>query len=321
MKGSPRILVVGNVNVDVLLGEVPTWPTPGSEVLAERYELRVGGAAGNAALALAAMGARFEVVAGVGDDAMGAWLREALRPAGVTLHSQALSTALTVGLSHPGGERTFVSHLGHLAELPVEAVESALDRTQPGDMLLLCGYFMMPALRDRAAGLLARARARGARTFLDPGWPTEGWTQAVRAEVGRLLPLLDSYLPNLEELLGTAGEPGLDAALASTGRPRMVVKLGAAGALLATAGGRRVRASAPPTRVQDTVGAGDTFNAGLLTALQNGADLADALPPAVRAASLAIGSRPRRYPSWAEVSAHDVAGVVASPGPNGAGGA
>ncbi len=365
---SRRALVIGNVNVDVLLGPMPTWPTPGSEVLAEHYELRVGGAAGNTALALAALGVPMDVVAGVGQDAMGAWLEAALAPVGVQLEHIDASTALTVGLSHRGGERTFVSHQGHLETLPWEAVERALARARRGDLLLLCGYFMLPGLRAGARGLLERARSRGLVTMLDPGWPIEGWTEAVQAEVRALLPLLDAYLPNRAELLGSVGQMSdsgasdlgssdlgssdldasdldasdldasdvdassvdagdvdasdvgasdglesgdvvrdcgagtgkVEAALAELAPTRVVLKLGAAGALLAE-GRARSRCQAPTVIVQDTIGAGDTFNAGLLAGLLSGGDWAEALEPAVRAASLAVSSRPRRYPSWEQL--------------------
>ena len=70
-----RILLVGNANVDVLMGDLAPWPQPGTEVVVDRYELRVGGAAGNTGLALAALGAGAqhgsELIAAVGEDALG----------------------------------------------------------------------------------------------------------------------------------------------------------------------------------------------------------------------------------------------------------
>lgn len=311
----PRILVVGNANVDVLMGPVTPWPTPGTEVVTDRYELRVGGAAGNTGLALAALAGatqRYEIVGSVGDDALGRWLEAEL--ADVTrLTRVPEATALTVGLNHPDGQRTFVSYMGHLGHLPVERTEVALAAAAPGDLLLLCGYFLLPQLRQLAPGWLAEAKSRGVITALDTGWPSEGWTPAVRAEVTALLPHLSVFLPNREELLGLTGlpdtgsfePPAVDAVLrqlAADGCREVVVKLGPDGALYAS-GDERVLQPAPPVNVQDTVGAGDTFNAALLTAVQNGASLSGAVAVAVRAASLAISSSPRRYPAWSEVSA------------------
>ncbi len=305
---SPRILVIGNANVDVLMGDVAPWPVPGSEVVIDRYEWRVGGAAGNTGLALAALGVSegvdSDVIAGVGDDFLGAWLEGAMAGA-ARLTRAPYPTALTVGLTHPDGQRTFVSYLGHLVTLPGARIEAALAAARPGDLLMLCGYFLLPELRREAPALLRRARERGLITMIDTGWPDEGWTDAVRAEVAALLPLLSAFLPNREEAFGATGRAqgsDVEAAVADLrrlGAERVVVKLGADGALLVSGSERAVMAS-PEVAVQDTVGAGDTFNAGLLAGLARGMGWAEALEPAVNAAALAISSQPRHYPSWDE---------------------
>lgn len=304
----PRILVIGNANVDVLMGDVAPWPQPGSETVIDRYEWRVGGAAGNTGLALAALGVRdgtdSDVIAGVGDDFLGSWLEEAMTGA-ARLSRSRHATALTVGLTHPDGQRTFVSYLGHLVSLPDERIEAALDAAREGDLLLLCGYFLLPELRAKAHDLLSEARERGVATMIDTGWPDEGWTTAVREEVTALLPLLTAFLPNREETLGLAGlaaDGDVEAATAELlahGAERVIVKLGGDGALLLSDGVRATRPS-PRVEVQDTVGAGDTFNAGLLAGLARGMSWEEALAPAVNAAALAISSQPRRYPSWEE---------------------
>lgn len=311
----PRILLVGNANVDVLMGDLAPWPTPGTEVVVDRYELRVGGAAGNTGLALAALGAGAssgsELIANVGDDALGRWL-EAELDGVMSLSRDSSATALTVGLTHPGGQRTFVSYMGHLERLPLGRIEAALAAASEGDLLLLCGYFLLPRLREEAPRLLEEARERGVVTTLDTGWPPEGWTPAVRAELEALMPLLSVFLPNREELLGLTGlpDPGgyepavvreAAARLSALGLGRLIVKLGGHGGLYLGPEGEAL-SEAPAVRVQDTVGAGDTFNAGLLAAVKRGRSWQEALTVAVRAASLAISSAPRRYPSWDEVA-------------------
>ncbi len=307
--GAPRIVVIGNANVDVLMGDVAPWPVPGSEVVIDRYEWRVGGAAGNTGLALAAMGVRegvdSDVIAHVGEDFLGGWLEDAMSGA-ARLTRVPHPTALTVGLTHPDGQRTFVSYLGHLVTLPEDRITAALDAARPGDLLLLCGYFLLPELRAKAPSLLRSARQRGMLTMIDTGWPDEGWTPAVRAEVAALLPHVSAFLPNREEAVGVTGGhedavvEAAAAALLELGAEGVVMKCGAAGALLVGVDGRVVH-PAPSVCVQDTVGAGDTFNAGLLAGLARGMSWAEALAPAVNASALAIGSQPRRYPSWAEV--------------------
>jgi len=299
-----RLIVAGNASIDLILGPVTPWPRPGTEVVVSGSAWRVGGALGNTALALAGLGVSAELVWDVGDDAMGAWLASEI--VGTAPRRLAAATSVTVALSHPDGERTFVSHLGHLAESTPDALEQTIAHAATGDVVFVGGSFLLPRWRPTLADLFAHARARGARTALDTGWPTDGWTPATRAELLRVLAHVDLFLPNLEEARGVLDAADatleellgqLDAAVAG----RCLVKLGAEGAAWLDAG-HAVRAAAPAVAVADTVGAGDTFNAALLTGLRDRLAWADAVAAAVQAASLAISTQPRRYPSWSELS-------------------
>jgi sugar/nucleoside kinase (ribokinase family) len=302
---APRLIVAGNASVDLLLGPLAPWPTPGTETVVERIAWRVGGALGNTALALAGLGVPASLVWDVGDDAMGAWLAEALADAGDPPRVLAAPTSVTVALTHPDGERTFVSHLGHLATSDLAALSAAIDRAVPGDVVLVGGVFLLPRWRAGLPALLARARSRGLVTALDTGWPNEGWTHPVRAEVRAALPHVDLFLPNLEEARGLLGVADASPTFAlehltALVAGRVAIKLGPDGAAYEH-GGRIAVAPAPDLGVADTVGAGDTFNAGLLAALREGLAWPEAVGLAVTAASHAIARSPRRYPRWADL--------------------
>jgi sugar/nucleoside kinase (ribokinase family) len=300
--GPPRLIVAGNVSVDLLLGPVAPWPKAGTETLVDHIAWRVGGALGNTALALAGMGVPARLVWDVGDDAMGTWLRNTLGAAADAPRVLDAPTSVTVALTHPDGERTFVSHLGHLAVSTPEGLAAAIDEARSGDLLLVGGLFLLPLWRPELPGLLERARVRGVRTALDTGWPDDGWTDAVRAEVRAALAHVDVFLPNQEEARGLLGAPDLAPAellegLAPVVAGTSVLKLGPVGAALRL-GTRTTVVPAPALPVSDTVGAGDTFNAALLAALGGGTDLAEATAIGVRVASFAVATTPRRYPAW-----------------------
>lgn len=74
------LTLLGNVNVDLILGPLDGWPARGTEALVADLQWRVGGNAGNAAAACAALGTDCAVISTVGDDLAGAWLREQLPP-------------------------------------------------------------------------------------------------------------------------------------------------------------------------------------------------------------------------------------------------
>ena len=313
----PRLIVAGNASVDLLLGPVAPWPRPGTETLVEQIEWRVGGALGNTALALSGMGVPARLVWDVGDDAMGAWLRAALAAAGDAPRTVRAPTSVTVALTHPDGERTFVSHLGHLAVSAPDALAAVIDEGRPGDLLLVGGLFLLPRWRPEVPTLLARARARGLRTALDPGWPDDGWTASVRAELRAALAHVDYFLPNQEEGRGLLDAPDLEPGAVLAGLSHLVagtsvLKLGPIGAAFSS-GGRTVVVPAPALDVTDTVGAGDTFNAALLAALCSGIALPDAVAMGVEVASCVVATTPRRYPRWDDL--RPAAGTVGGPVP------
>ncbi|MDQ3460471.1 MAG: carbohydrate kinase family protein [Deinococcota bacterium] len=300
-----RLMVTGNVNVDVLMGRLAPWPRAGTEVEVAQYALRVGGALGNTALALTALGAEASYFANVGSDVLGDWLYEELARRGCTLERSSGETALTVGISHPGGQRTFLSHLGHFRDFDARAVHDAATTAAAGSLLLVSGYFLLPGLRAEALDLMASARRRGVLTLLDTGWPTEGWTEAVKEEIFGLLPHCDFFLPNLEEAEALTGERKVASCLSQLNphlAGRTIVKLGREGAGFLEHG-KLVTVAAPQVEVVDTVGAGDSFNAGFLAGLKRARPWQDAVTLAVHTASLAIASDPRRYPAWAELEA------------------
>ena len=72
---TPALLVLGNANVDLVLGEVDGWPAIGTEVVVQRSEQRAGGSAGNTALALTGLDIPHRFIASTGTDPNGLWLR------------------------------------------------------------------------------------------------------------------------------------------------------------------------------------------------------------------------------------------------------
>lgn len=66
MDSTATLYVVGNINVDLIMGTLDHWPQRGTEVMMNHSELRPGGSAGNCALALEAMQVRHRAVANQG---------------------------------------------------------------------------------------------------------------------------------------------------------------------------------------------------------------------------------------------------------------
>jgi fructokinase len=146
-----------------------------------------------------------------------------------------------------------------------------------------------------------QAREAGARvTMIDPNIRPgfiAGKEEAYRARIGRMMARADLVKLSDEDLHWLEG-PGEIGALARgilARGPRVVfVTEGARGARAVSAAGERFVAATPVT-VADTVGAGDTFNAGVLAALQGAGVLSKAGVAALTAevldAALSLGTR------------------------------
>lgn len=296
----PSLLVLGNVNVDLVMGEVDGWPAVGTEIVVPRSEMRPGGSAGNTALALSGMGIAHRLLASVGNDTMGTWLAGSFDGAFSTWVIDDSDTTISVGIVHKGGDRVFFTAPGHLHHARLDDLLAHIP-TAPTQASFACvsGGFLMPSLIAGKSELLRLLKQRGWQTAIDPGWPPEGWTEANRKRSFEWLSLVDYALLNAEEVKGLGESDDLDAAISALSRKlaagqTLIVKNGPEGAAAAR-DGVTVSVKAPLVTVIDTVGAGDTFNAALLAGLSLGDSLQMALERGVRAASLAISTFPRKY--------------------------
>ncbi|MGH2894981.1 MAG: carbohydrate kinase family protein [Solirubrobacteraceae bacterium] len=297
-RGSRRqgVTVIGGVQADVVVRPVTELPPPGATRLTEEMSIRVGGAGANAALAFVETGLPVRLMGCVGEDRLGEWMRQELAEAGLVDELAVLPgrpTGLTIALESDERDRTFLTHLGVNADwvpemIPADALAC--------DNLLLCDYCVTPGLQgDAARSLLQATRAAGGRTFFDTAWDPEDFPAATRAVLRDLLSSVDVFLPNEAEARAIAGDGDVSAAarvLQGASGGWVVVKLGARGCLAVGPDGAELSASAPAVAVAaDTTGAGDAFNAGLVTALNGNDAWAAAIGAATRFAT-EIVSRP-----------------------------
>lgn len=295
------LAVIGNVNVDLIMGPAAPWPQPGTEVIVDHDELRVGGSAGNTGLAWLALGVPFEIAASIGSDQFGTWLAEGFGDHARDWPVHEGGTTLTVGITHPDGERTFFTTRGHLPLYGFEDVLAVVDGERlAGGIALLCGSFLTDRLVAEYDALFDWADRHGIALALDTGWPLDGWTQANRIAAKSWLSRCRIALFNEVETTSLAGvsDPTEAAHILRAGMPEgsiVVVKCGPKGAIAIDTDGSVVIAEAPPVEVVDTIGAGDVFNAGFLAACAAGESLKQSLAAGTSMASLAISTHPRRY--------------------------
>jgi sugar/nucleoside kinase (ribokinase family) len=271
-----RVLVVGEINVDLILQGAHAFPTPGKEVIVEDVVLTLGSASAICAMGLAKLGTPVAFLGKVGTDPWGEFCLDAMRAAGIDVARVSgdprIKTGVTVSITSPR-DRALVSYLGSIRALRGEDVPDAALRGF--DHLHVSSYFLQEGLRPALKALFARAHAAGLTTSLDPGFdPSERWG----TDIVDTLAETDVFFPNEVELAAITGETEVAAALRKldNGRTRVVAKLGAEGCSTIE-GGRVLAVPAFPVTALDTTGAGDSFDAGFLHAWLAGASVTESL--------------------------------------------
>jgi sugar/nucleoside kinase (ribokinase family) len=271
-----RVLVAGELNVDIILQGYRTFPEPGKEVLVDDFVMVLGSASAICAMGLARLGNPVSFLGKVGDDPWGAYCVEALTGRGIDVsrvaRDPAIKTGVTVAITSPR-DRALVSFLGSINALTPE--DLPLQALAGFDHLHISSFFLQDRLGPGCAGVFARARETGLTTSLDPGFdPSEGWDSGLR----ETLEQVDVFFPNEVELRGLSrcDDPSEGLRRLDNRHTLVVAKLGADGAM-ALDGGRPIHVPAFKVSPLDTTGAGDSFNSGFLHAWLRGAPLRDCL--------------------------------------------
>lgn len=307
-----RVVVTGHLCLDL------TPSLAGGEVIDPGHlfevgplSVRLGGSVANTGGVLVDLGIPVNVVATVGDDALGGLLRRLVgERTGMTprlREVRGVASSYSLVFEAPGVDRTFWHHVGSNASFDGSEIQ-----VDDGLDLVHLGYpNLLPALLTDGAvplrDLLGRLHRAGVTTsldlaVLDPRSPTGAleWTQILRSTLGLvdvLTPSIDDLRSALPDHAGTADDQ--DAAverLAETllewGAGVVAISAGPRGVHLRTADAARLRAAgrafADPDgwadvrewiqpyavrRLATTTGAGDAASAGLLCGLLTG------LPP------------------------------------------
>jgi len=277
----PTIWVVGSTMVDMIT-YASRPPAAGETLVGDRFDLGFGGKGANQAVMCARLGAAVTMVNTVGDDPFGTMTIDSLRAEGVDVRHVTRIAGESTGaapiLVEPDGTNRILIVPGANARMEPAAVEAAVMGAVALDVVV--GQLEVDQ-RVTAAAFRA-ARTRGATTILNP---------APAADLDAdLLAVTDWLVPNEVEFAyiaawlgvpdGPPTDPGTLLGVERATGTRLVVTLGAAGAISLDQAGGVIAVAATPLFAIDTTGAGDAFVGGLAFGLACGVELG----PAMRAA-------------------------------------
>ena len=258
------VLVVGELNVDLILDQLESFPEIGKEKRAGAMTLTLGSSSAIFAANIAALGARTAFLGMIGQDDFGQLVLRSLQQSGVQtdyiVRAKHHQTGITVVLNI-GNDRAMVTYPGAMAAFSIDDVDFAV--ISRARHLHFSTYFLQSGIRPGLRLLLQVAKEAGLTTSLDVQWdPAERWDFDYRT----ILPLVDVFLPNEAEVRALTGETSAIQGgryLAQYGH-LVVVKQGSHGATAIKGQSVIQHRGFKNESVVDAIGAGDSFNAGFI---------------------------------------------------------
>ena len=270
------VYVYGDVNIDLVVPGVEALPAPGTEVDTPVMETFVGGGAALFALGVAKLGLKPVFQGSVGRDMYGAYIRNLFRELGaddsLLADSDTKKTGISISFTNEK-DRCFLTYRGTNEGLSLRHMD--LEQVKFARHVHVTGY-EGTSNHGEYLDMLTRIKALGDVTVsFDVGWDMTGaWYEGIF----ELLPMIDVLFMNETECCHYTrlSDPEEGARRLAEGAGMAVIKLGKRGAM-AVKDGALTFAPAYPVTVVDTTGAGDSFNAGFVSAFLRGLPVEDCL--------------------------------------------
>ncbi len=279
------VSVVGELNLDLILSGLPAELEVEREHLASDLTITLGSSSAIFTHNLALLGNRVGFSSAIGSDALGEMALQFLRDSGADVSGVRKFGGKLTGLTTilpTGSHRYILTYPGTMFDMQFLDLDLAyiLDASH----LHLSSYYLHRALRPQIPELFGAAKQAGLTTSLDTNDdPTDMWAD----DLQQVLRFVDVLLPNEREAskIAHTDDPEKAIEILAQQVPLLVVKRGKAGAV-ARRGNERFRAPALSVDAVDSVGAGDSFDAGFIHRLIRGFRIEECLKFASLAGAL-----------------------------------
>lgn len=266
----------------------------------EKYTRRLAGAETNVAIGLARLGLKVGWFSRVGNDAFGRFIRQRVAQEGVdvsrVLTDMEFRTAIQLKAKAVGGADPAIEYY-RKGSAASHLSPDDFDAGYVGAARHLHATGIAPALSAATMALAHHVmdfmRAQGRTISFDPNlrpmlWPSQ---EIMAQQLNALACKADWVLPGLAEgriLTGYSQARDIAAFYLERGVQLVVIKLGAEGAYWRNAQGEGRVAGVTVREVVDTVGAGDGFAVGVISALLEGLSVEQAVMRGNRIGAFAI---------------------------------
>ncbi|MZK52079.1 sugar kinase [Clostridium beijerinckii] len=271
----------------------------GPIIFCNTFERKLGGAELNVAMGCARLGLKSGWISKLGNDDFGKYILKTVRGEGIDISEVELvdnyptSVYFREVLADGSSRSFYYREKSPTSTMKFEDLNEEYFKN--AKILHITGVFPSINMNNREIILEAVKLAKkfDLTISFDPNIRLKMWTkEEAKAYIEKLLPYVDILLIGDEEIEILLGETTIEDAIKtfhSYGIEKVIVKKGAKGAVGSDGQNVYEVPAIKPKALVDTVGAGDGFAAGFLTALLKGESLEDCVKFANAVGSLVVG--------------------------------
>lgn len=273
------IIIIGAAIVDLPLRpvsreifDVVSYPVDG-------IAMTIGGDALNESTIITRLGHKVGLMSAIGVDVAGSFVLSHCHNNGIDTtyikQDPEKTTSINVGLVQADGERTFITNRqGSLWKFCADDLDmSALKNAK---ILSFASIFNNPLFdNDAMVKVFKKAKEEGMMICADMVSPRLNETLE---DIKEALSYVDYFFPNFEEaseMAGESEEAKVADILYNCGVKNVIMKIGKRGCYIRNAQGAMIVPACKDVTAIDTIGAGDNFASGFITALLDGKDLSE----------------------------------------------
>ena len=298
------ICIIGNLNIDIIIRNVPSLPAWGQEIVGDSHMIVSSGQAGYLGFALSKLDLPVSIIGNLGNDLYGHKIFNELKSfnidtGGVDFVKDG-QTCICVAIGRTDGERAFMSDYASLSEFDSSLVFKKWDLVESASMVCIVGTATLTNFTlDQVREVAYKAKQSGKTTVLDTGWYPNNFDTKTREGILSLLDQISIFFPNMDEARAITGcdtPQEASAVLQSYGAEIVVIKCGDQGSYARYQ--NNFYHSAPvPAKALDAVGAGDVYNSAFIYGFQRGLDIESCMVLGGAASSLYISKTQDRFPT------------------------
>lgn len=269
------VLVIGELNMDLILDQLEDLPELGKEKIASGLTFTLGSSSAIFASNIARLGLKTAFCGSIGDDDFGDTIIKSLQQNEIDTswikRDVDHQTGITTVLRH-NNDQAMVTYPGTMAHFALQDIPDEVFKK--ARHLHISSIFLQPGIKNALFNIIDKAKAQDMTISIDTQWdPNERWD----IDIQKLISYIDFFLPNEHEFINMVPdhsvEEGLKTLQKAECKGSTIVKCGGNGAMFINDQQIDTIPAFTNAEVADTVGAGDSFNAGLIYRFLSGDSL------------------------------------------------